>query len=139
MKFKVTYLDPSFTLSLSLLIYGIGFVLQLVYHDTTVQVNNLCKIILRMKIVTIQIFMGIGLGGMMSMLLNLISIASPPKYFSAVAGMNTLFRVVGGAVGPVVSNVFINDQSFYVDPDGSSGPSPVRTSLSMNSNGVVST
>lgn len=40
-----------------------------------------------------------------------------------------MFQVVGGAVGPVVSNVFLNEQSYYMDPDGSAGATPVATCI----------
>lgn len=43
--------------------------------------------------------------------------------------MNTLFRIIGGAVGPVISNVFIENESYYTDPDGD-GPKPVSSASS---------
>ncbi|OPY32513.1 MAG: bicyclomycin/multidrug efflux system [Methanomassiliicoccales archaeon PtaU1.Bin124] len=46
--------------------------------------------------------MGIGLGFAMVSLINVTAMASPRKDFGLASGMNTLFRVVGGSIGPVI-------------------------------------
>ena len=50
------------------------------------QLRVLCN---EAQVVAVQVFMGIGCGGMMSMLLNIVAISAPAEHFSATAG-NTL-------------------------------------------------
>jgi EmrB/QacA subfamily drug resistance transporter len=48
---------------------------------------------------------GVGLGFGMVSLVNIIALSAPKEEFGIATGMNTLFRVVGGSIGPVLGAV----------------------------------
>ncbi|MEI6796477.1 MAG: MFS transporter [Methanomassiliicoccales archaeon] len=50
---------------------------------------------------------GAGLGVCMVSLINVVALSSPQKDFGVASGMNTLFRIVGGSIGPVLAAVIM--------------------------------
>ncbi|MFH0815917.1 MAG: MFS transporter [Methanobacteriota archaeon] len=51
---------------------------------------------------------GIGIGFGMVSLINIIALSAPKEEFGLASGMNTLFRVVGGSIGPVLGAVVMS-------------------------------
>jgi EmrB/QacA subfamily drug resistance transporter len=50
---------------------------------------------------------GAGLGVAMVSLINVVALSSPQEQFGVASGMNTLFRIVGGSIGPVLAAVIM--------------------------------
>lgn len=68
--------------------------------------------------------MGMGLGFAMVSLINVLALCTKKEEFGIASGMNTLFRVVGGSIGPVLASVIL--QQFliqYMPPFGPMLPS----------------
>ncbi|MDD1747096.1 MAG: MFS transporter [Methanomassiliicoccales archaeon] len=90
-----------------LLILCLGMALMAFWHETLIQVM-------------INVFItGLGLGFAMVSMINVVAMASPRAEFGVASGMNTLFRVVGGSIGPVLASVIT--ASFlvsYIPPGG---------------------
>ncbi|KAH3767445.1 bicyclomycin/multidrug efflux system [Pelomyxa schiedti] len=84
-------------ISFAMLIMAVTFLLQIYFYETVAQ------------IVLIQILSGVGIAGVMSLLVVVLSAAVELNYFATAAAVNTLFRISGGAIGPVISNIFILD------------------------------
>jgi EmrB/QacA subfamily drug resistance transporter len=80
-------------LAAGLLITTIGYGMVILFHGS---VN---------EIMVNMFVLGIGLGFAMVSLINVVAMASPQKDFGIAAGMNTLFRIVGGSIGPVLASV----------------------------------
>ncbi|MEM0449328.1 MAG: MFS transporter [Methanomassiliicoccales archaeon] len=75
--------------------------------------------------VMVNVFIaGLGLGFAMVSLINVVAMSCPKRQFGVASGMNTLFRVVGGSIGPVLGSVIT--ASFMVNyfPPGS--PFPIQ-------------
>jgi EmrB/QacA subfamily drug resistance transporter len=64
--------------------------------------------------------MGIGLGFAMVSLINVIALSTKKEEFGIASGMNTLFRVVGGSIGPVLATVIL--QQFMIQYQPPFGP-----------------
>ena len=79
-----------------LLILCIGMMLMAFWHSTLAQV------------MISVFFAGVGLGFAMVSMINVVAMASPRNEFGVASGMNTLFRVVGGSIGPVLASVIHN-------------------------------
>jgi len=62
---------------------------------------------------------GIGLGFVMVSLINLVALSSSQKEFGVASGMNTLFRVIGGSIGPVLGSVILAGFMVSWNPPGS--------------------
>jgi MFS family permease len=80
-------------LAAGLLITTIGYGMVILFHGS---VN---------EIMVNMFVLGIGLGFSMVSLINVVAMASPQKDFGIAAGMNTLFRIIGGSIGPVLASV----------------------------------
>jgi len=65
---------------------------------------------------------GIGLGFAMVSLINVVAMSSPRAQFGVASGMNTLFRVVGGSIGPVLGTVIMTSFLIPYFPPGSPVP-----------------
>jgi EmrB/QacA subfamily drug resistance transporter len=93
-----------------LLILFVGMMMMLLWHSTLVQVM-------------LSVFVtGMGLGFAMVSLINVVAMASPRSEFGVASGMNTLFRVVGGSIGPVLASVIITSFLVSYTPPGSPFP-----------------
>ncbi|KAH3759988.1 bicyclomycin/multidrug efflux system [Pelomyxa schiedti] len=90
---------PALLISVSYLFLMLSFYLQVFYHDTV------------WKLVLTQIIGGFGMAGVMSLVVILLTNTVEMKYFATAAAVNSLFRIMGGAVGPIVSNIFILENS----------------------------
>ncbi len=82
-------------LVIGLAVLTIGFMVLIELHET------LPEIILSLLIT------GSGLAFCMVSMINLVIQTSPKSEFGVASGMNTLFRVVGGAIGPVLASVIM--------------------------------
>ncbi|MCU0861960.1 MAG: MFS transporter, partial [Methanomassiliicoccales archaeon] len=65
---------------------------------------------------------GVGLGFSMVSLINVVAMSCPRKEFGVASGMNTLFRVVGGSIGPVLGAVITSAFLVSYLPPGSPFP-----------------
>jgi EmrB/QacA subfamily drug resistance transporter len=93
-----------------LLILTIGMMLMAFWHATLTEVM-------------ISVFItGVGLGFAMVSLINVVAMASPRAEFGVASGMNTLFRVVGGSIGPVLASVITTSFLVTYYPPGSPFP-----------------
>jgi EmrB/QacA subfamily drug resistance transporter len=93
-----------------LLILCIGMMLMAFWHSTLAQV------------MISVFFAGVGLGFAMVSMINVVAMASPRNEFGVASGMNTLFRVVGGSVGPVLASVITTSFLVSYFPPGSPFP-----------------
>ncbi|QLH74335.1 MAG: MFS transporter [Methanomassiliicoccales archaeon] len=59
---------------------------------------------------------GSGFGCAMVSLISVVAMASPREEFGIASGMNTLFRVVGGSIGPVFASVIMASYTIDVGP-----------------------
>jgi MFS family permease len=76
-----------------LLILTLGMLMMAFWHETLAQVM-------------VNVFVaGLGLGFSMVSLINVVAMSCPKTQFGVASGMNTLFRVVGGSIGPVLGGV----------------------------------
>ncbi len=95
-----------------LLILFVAMVLMAFWHENLVEVM-------------ISVFLaGVGLGFAMVSLINVVAMASPRTQFGVASGMNTLFRVVGGSIGPVLASVITTSFLVSYFPPGS--PFPIQ-------------
>lgn len=79
---------------------AIGMVLMLAGYGSLITYHSMAEEI------WIGIFIaGVGLGFGMVSLINIIALSAPKAEFGIASGMNTLFRVVGGSIGPVLGSV----------------------------------
>jgi EmrB/QacA subfamily drug resistance transporter len=93
-----------------LLILTIGMMLMAFWHPT-------------LAWVMVSVFItGVGLGFAMVSLINVVAMASPRAEFGVATGMNTLFRVVGGSIGPVLASVISTSFLVLYYPPGSPFP-----------------
>ena len=83
-----------------------SFVLQYFFHQTLVQA--LCLITLY----------GLSTGCLFVAAPDLISEKVSPTDFPAVSAANTVFRVIGGAVGPIICDFVTYSHTILHDPDG---------------------
>ena len=67
---------------------------------------------------------GVGMGFSMVSLINVVAMSSRKEEFGVASGMNTLFRVVGGSVGPVLAAAIMTSYAVLFFPSGS--PVPVE-------------
>jgi MFS family permease len=78
-------------LAVGLAVTVLGYILLIIMHAQTWQV-------------LLAVFVtGAGLGVAMVSLINVVALSSPQKDFGVASGMNTLFRIVGGSIGPVLA------------------------------------
>jgi EmrB/QacA subfamily drug resistance transporter len=78
-------------LAAGLAVTVIGYIFLIMMHAETWQV-------------LLAVFItGAGLGVAMVSLINVVALSSPQKDFGVASGMNTLFRIVGGSIGPVLA------------------------------------
>jgi MFS family permease len=82
--------------SIAIVVICIGCGLLIKYHYTLGQV------------LPILIVMGMSMATTMISMMNIVSGATEPKDFGAATGTNTLFRIVGGAIGPVIVSLVMN-------------------------------
>jgi EmrB/QacA subfamily drug resistance transporter len=78
------------TLAIGMVLMTIGYGLIVLFHANELQI-----------MATMFVF-GAGLGFAMVSLISVVAMASPKQDFGVASGMNTLFRIVGGSVGPVI-------------------------------------
>ncbi len=71
-----------------------------------------------------QAVFGVGMGMAMVSLINVIAMAAPRAEFGIASGMNTLFRVIGGSVGPVLAAAIMSSYAVMVLLPGY--PSPME-------------
>ncbi|MEI6795555.1 MAG: MFS transporter [Methanomassiliicoccales archaeon] len=104
------------------LILGIGFMLlsslMIIFLHT-----NLLEFLLAIFV------MGIGMGLSMVSLINVITMSAPKRDFGAATGMNTLFRVVGGAIGPVLAAVIMANFTQMWQPPYLPVPVPITSEI----------
>ncbi|KAH3767444.1 bicyclomycin/multidrug efflux system [Pelomyxa schiedti] len=98
-------------ITMSLGFSAIAFVLATLYHSTVFEV------------VFLQTLGGAAMCGSVSMVMVIMAGSVPLEFFASAAAVNTLFRIVGGSMGPIVSGVFVD----------TSGSSTNSTSTSMSS------
>lgn len=72
-----------------------------------------------LEIAISMVVAGLGLGFAMVALINIVALASPKKEFGIASGMNTLFRVIGGSIGPVLGAAIIAGYTVLWNPPGS--------------------
>jgi len=65
-----------------------------------------------------QAVFGIGMGMSMVSLINVIAMSAPRAEFGIASGMNTLFRVIGGSVGPVLAAAMMSSYAVMVTLPG---------------------
>lgn len=70
---------------------------------------------------------GSGLGLCMVSFINVIAMTAPKNEFGIASGMNTLFRVVGGSIGPVIGAVIMAGFVVAWIPSPSVGPISMTT------------
>jgi MFS family permease len=90
----------------------LGMMLLVLFHSTTLEV-----------IATVFVA-GIGIGLAMVALINLVVQSCPAHEFGLASGINSLFRVIGGAVGPVLGAVIMAQFMVAWIPPGS--PMPIE-------------
>lgn len=78
-------------LSVGMALFVIGMAMLIVWHDQD------------WMIWTSMAVVGIGMGMAMVSFINVVGMAAPKKDFGAASGMNTLFRIIGGSIGPVLA------------------------------------
>ncbi|KAH3743908.1 bicyclomycin/multidrug efflux system [Pelomyxa schiedti] len=100
-------------MSLSYCIYVLSMVLLYFFHDTV------------LKMIIVLFISGIGAAGVLALIMIVISANTDVNTFATAAGVNTLFRIVGGSIGPIVSNIFINDDTSGSSASGSNSTVPV--------------
>jgi len=93
-------------LATGLLFIAFGYLLVILFH------SNVNEIMIAMFV------MGIGLGVSMVSLINVVAMASPQRDFGIASGMNTLFRIVGGSIGPVLASVILAGYLIAYNPPG---------------------
>ncbi len=103
------------TLSLGLGIFLLGFALLIFMHSST------------LEIVLAVFVSGSGPGFNMVGLINLIVNGCPQQEFGVASGMNSLFRVIGGSIGPVLGGVIM--AQFTVDWIPPGAPSEMAVQL----------
>jgi MFS family permease len=69
-----------------------------------------------------QAVFGIGMGMSMVSLINVIAMSAPRAEFGIASGMNTLFRVIGGSVGPVLAAAMMSSYAVMVTLPGYTFP-----------------
>jgi len=90
-----------------LLILSLGMLMMTLWHST-------------LALVMVSVFVtGVGMGFAMVSLINVVAMASPRAEFGVASGMNTLFRVVGGSIGPVLAGVITTSFLVSYTPPGS--------------------
>jgi len=95
-----------------LLILTLGMLMMAFWHQTLVQVM-------------VNMFVaGLGMGFAMVSLINVVAMACPRREFGVASGMNTLFRVVGGSIGPVLGSVIT--MAFLVSWTPPGSPVPIE-------------
>jgi len=92
----VTKIGPRRPMIVGMSIVTLGFIALIFFHSTALQVIAV--------LVTLGFGMSIGMIGTINML-----ILSVPKQFTGVqTAVNTLFRIIGSVIGPVVAGVFMS-------------------------------
>ena len=91
----------------TVLIIGMGvmalsFIVLVLLHSSEVE------------ILVSMVVAGIGMGFSMVPLINIVALASPKKDFATASGMNTLFRVVGGSIGPVLASAILASYVVFI-------------------------
>lgn len=95
-------------LSIGTTIFLVGFIMLILFHSSVVEIM-------------LDVFIaGSGLGLAMVGLINLIVQGSPQEQFGIASGMNSLFRVIGGSVGPVLAAVIMAQFTVSWIPPGMS-------------------
>jgi MFS family permease len=85
--------DKILAIGLGLMTLGYGLIV--LFH-----VNEL-------QIMIDMFIFGAGLGFAMVSLISVVAMASPKQDFGVASGMNTLFRIVGGSIGPIIGSVIM--------------------------------
>jgi len=89
-----------------------GMMLLILFHSSAIEV-------------IFSVFVaGIGLGMSMVALINLVVQSCPANEFGLASGINSLFRVIGGSIGPVLGAVVMAQFLVMWFPPGS--PSPIE-------------
>ena len=70
------------------------------------------------QIMVAMFVMGMGMGFSMVSLINVVAMASPQRDFGIASGMNTLFRIIGGSIGPVLASVIMAGYLVAYNPPG---------------------
>ena len=60
-----------------------------------------------LEIMVSMLIAGLGIGFAMVSVINIVALASPRSEFGVSTGMNTLFRVIGGSIGPVLATAIL--------------------------------
>jgi len=93
-------------LSTGMAIFLTGFIMLILFHSSVLEIM-------------IDVFVaGCGLGLSMVGLINLIVQGSPQDQFGIASGMNSLFRVIGGSIGPVLASVIMAQFTVGWTPPG---------------------
>jgi EmrB/QacA subfamily drug resistance transporter len=88
-------IGPDKVLAMGMMTFFIGFVMLILLHSTP------------MEVIAAMLVSGIGIGMTMVALINLVVQSCPASEFGLASGINSLFRVIGGAVGPVLGAVIM--------------------------------
>ncbi|KAH3762302.1 bicyclomycin/multidrug efflux system [Pelomyxa schiedti] len=91
-KIGAVYIIP-----LSMLVMVATFLLLFFFSETEIQ------------IVLVTLLSGVGIVGVMSLIVVVLSDTVELNYFATAVAVNTFFRILGGAIGSVISNIFILD------------------------------
>eukprot|EP01106_Pelomyxa_sp_JSP_P016461 TRINITY_DN614_c0_g1_i2.p1 TRINITY_DN614_c0_g1~~TRINITY_DN614_c0_g1_i2.p1 ORF type:complete len:154 (+),score=48.26 TRINITY_DN614_c0_g1_i2:464-925(+) len=65
------------------------------------------------QLIFVELFLGAGCGGAMSMFIIVLAPAVHINDFSVITAMNLLFRILGSAVAPIASNAFVLSGMVY--------------------------
>jgi len=78
-------------LSAGMAIFVAGMAMLIVWHDQDWMIWASMAVL------------GVGMGMGMVSFINVVGMAAPKKDFGVASGMNTLFRIIGGSIGPVLA------------------------------------
>lgn len=96
--------EPAKVLAVGMLVQTIGFLLIVGFHTTFWDI-------------ALSLFvLGAGFALCMVSMINVVVESCPQAEFGVASGMNTLFRIVGGAVGPVLATVILAGNVVMVGP-----------------------
>eukprot|EP01106_Pelomyxa_sp_JSP_P018737 TRINITY_DN890_c0_g1_i6.p1 TRINITY_DN890_c0_g1~~TRINITY_DN890_c0_g1_i6.p1 ORF type:complete len:411 (+),score=117.43 TRINITY_DN890_c0_g1_i6:35-1234(+) len=101
--------SPPTLMSLMLFIFTLALLLLLLLHNTIA------------ALVFVEMFLGVGCGGAMTLLIIVLAPVVPLRQFSICTAANLLFRIIGSSVAPILSNLFLTLNVVDVYPESSSG------------------
>lgn len=89
-------------LSAAMFLFVAGMVMLILWHDQDWMIWASMAVV------------GVGMGMGMVSFINVVGMAAPKEDFGVASGMNTLFRIIGGSIGPVLATAVMASYTVQV-------------------------